>query len=224
MPIGVVPKPHSDKLRLINDHSAGQFSCNSMIPKHEGSVKLDGMRSLGKALWRAHKSNSSEPLLLWKSNVSRAYRLIPMHPPWQIWQIITIDGFRHVDRCNFFSGQAGCHLFCTFMALVLWIAQHIFGLSNLLAYVDNNFSWDITHHTSYYNPYNKFFPQKQAQLLRLWDQLHIPHEERKQEFGVQLKIIGYFVDAQSMKISMEPESRHDLLNTIHAFCHDKHPR
>jgi hypothetical protein len=50
MPIGVVPKPNSDKLRLINDRSAGQFACNSMIPKHEGSVKLDGMRALGKAL------------------------------------------------------------------------------------------------------------------------------------------------------------------------------
>jgi hypothetical protein len=80
MPIGVVPKPHSDKLRLINDHSAGKFSCNSMIPKHEGSVKLDGMRALGKALRRAHRSNYPNPLLLWKSDVSRAYRLIPIHP------------------------------------------------------------------------------------------------------------------------------------------------
>jgi hypothetical protein len=55
MPISVVPKPHSDKLRLINNHSAGAYSCNSMIPKHEGTVRLDGMRSLGKALRFSHQ-------------------------------------------------------------------------------------------------------------------------------------------------------------------------
>jgi hypothetical protein len=224
MPIGVVPKPHSDKLRLINDHSAGQYSCNSMIPKHEGSVKLDGMRTLGKALRRAHKSNYPNPLLLWKSDVSRAYRLIPMHPLWQLQQIVTIDGFRYVDRCNFFGGRAGCCLFCTFMALVLWIAQHVFGLSDLLAYVDDNFSWELAHHTIFYHPYHKFLPEKQGRLLLLWDQLRIPHEERKQEYGVKLKIIGYYVDAQSMQISMEPESQHDLLKAIHTFCHDRDPR
>jgi hypothetical protein len=30
-PIHVVPKPHSTKLRLIVDHSAGSYSLNSMI-------------------------------------------------------------------------------------------------------------------------------------------------------------------------------------------------
>jgi hypothetical protein len=110
------------------------------------------------------------------------------------------------------------------MALVLWIAQHVFRLTDLLAYVDDNFSWEFAHRTTYYEPYHKHFPFKQGELLHLWDRLCIPHEERKQEFGVQLKIIGYFMDAQSMEISMEQQSRHDLLKAIHGFCHDRCPR
>ncbi|KAH7915245.1 hypothetical protein BJ138DRAFT_998281, partial [Hygrophoropsis aurantiaca] len=48
VPIHTVPKPHSDKLCLIVDHSAGSFSLNSMIDRDLISgVKLDGIRSLG---------------------------------------------------------------------------------------------------------------------------------------------------------------------------------
>ena len=32
IPIGVVPKPHSDKLRLVVDQSSGDYSLNSFIP------------------------------------------------------------------------------------------------------------------------------------------------------------------------------------------------
>jgi hypothetical protein len=50
-PIHVVPKPHSMKLRLIMDHSAGSYLLNSMIDLSDTTgVKLDGMRSLGLSL------------------------------------------------------------------------------------------------------------------------------------------------------------------------------
>ena len=98
------------------------------------------------------------------------------------------------------------------MALVLWIAQHIFNLSDLLIYVDDNFSWEFAHCTLFYPPYACFFPEKQARLLLLWDKLGIPHERRKQEFGVILKIIGYQVDVSAMNISMDTESKQNLLD------------
>ena len=34
-PVHAVPKPHSEKLRLVNDHSAGTFPLNSMIAREE---------------------------------------------------------------------------------------------------------------------------------------------------------------------------------------------
>ncbi|TFY58165.1 hypothetical protein EVG20_g8259 [Dentipellis fragilis] len=44
-PVGIVPKPNSDKLWLVTDHSAGKFSLNSMIakPEHDDKVQLDNV-------------------------------------------------------------------------------------------------------------------------------------------------------------------------------------
>jgi len=43
-PVHVVPKPNLSKLWLVVDHSAGEFSLNSMINLDDSSgVKLDGM-------------------------------------------------------------------------------------------------------------------------------------------------------------------------------------
>ncbi|TFK33545.1 hypothetical protein BDQ12DRAFT_591651, partial [Crucibulum laeve] len=50
IPIGVVPKPHSAKLRLVVDHSAEPYSLNSMIPHECVSVPLDSLHNLGHTL------------------------------------------------------------------------------------------------------------------------------------------------------------------------------
>ncbi|HEV7738174.1 MAG TPA: hypothetical protein VGO47_12490, partial [Chlamydiales bacterium] len=217
-PIGVVPKPHSNKLRLVNDLSAGKFSLNSMIPLEEGTVKLDGMRSFGRILRRARLLFPHEPLTLFKSDISRAYRLLPMHPLWQIKQIVTIDGMRHVDRCNCFGGRTGCRLFFTFMCLVLWIADHVFHIKDLLAYVDDTFSWEFSSKTLFYPPYQTFFPWKQTKLLMLWDDLGIPHEFRKQVHGQTLTIIGFNLNTINMTLNIDPEKKAELLQAIELFC------
>ncbi|KAH9950547.1 hypothetical protein B0H21DRAFT_674457, partial [Amylocystis lapponica] len=51
MPIHAVPKPRSDKLRLVTNHSAGEYSLNSMI-SHEAiaGVVLDSIPALGQML------------------------------------------------------------------------------------------------------------------------------------------------------------------------------
>jgi hypothetical protein len=60
VPIHTVPKPGSDKLRLVVDHSDGCFSLNSMIEReHIAGVKLDGIRTLGASIraFRAKNPN-----------------------------------------------------------------------------------------------------------------------------------------------------------------------
>ena len=42
-----------------------------------------------------------------------------------------------------------------------------------------------------YAPYDRLMPPKQAALLRLWDELGIPHDPEKQLFGTRLTIIGF---------------------------------
>ncbi|KDQ15047.1 hypothetical protein BOTBODRAFT_109310, partial [Botryobasidium botryosum FD-172 SS1] len=50
IPIGVVPKPHSDKLRLVVDHSAQPHAPNALIPREKVSVPLDNLHNLGQTL------------------------------------------------------------------------------------------------------------------------------------------------------------------------------
>jgi hypothetical protein len=218
-PIGVVPKPHSSKLRMVFDHSAEPYSPNSRIPKERRSLQLDTLTDLGRSLRRVRRSLGTEiRLILFKSDVSRAYRLIPMHPLWQLMQIVTIDGLRHVDRDNEFGGGASGRIFWTFISLVLWIAINVVCLEDLLGYVDDDYSWDFAQNMEWYEPYSLFYPRKQTRLLRLWDYLGIPHEQRKQVFGSPLTIIGMEVDANAMTITMPDEARNDLIAAIESFA------
>ena len=45
-PVFTVPKKGSSKLCLVNDHSAGMLSLNSLIPADGGFVKLDSISDL----------------------------------------------------------------------------------------------------------------------------------------------------------------------------------
>lgn len=69
-----------------------------------GSFPLDNMRHLGSDILELHQIVPGEELMLWKSDVSEVYRLIPMHPFWQLKQVEKIDNHFHVNQCNIFGG------------------------------------------------------------------------------------------------------------------------
>ena len=207
-PIGVVPKPHSAKFRLINDHSQDPYSPNSMITDTNPVFPLDTIDDLVGVLLTARRKHEHRQLVLWKSDVKSAYRLMPMHPLWQIRQIVTVEGERFVDRCNTFGSRAGGWVWASFISLVLWIAIKVKNIDDILGYVDDDYSWDFAGHTRYYSPYGKYLPDKQARYLELWDELGIPHDEAKQESGAPLTIIGFDVDPNGVSVKL-PSSRRD---------------
>ena len=80
MPLRVVPKDGGSALHLVVNHSKEPHSLNSMVdltimPK----VSLDNMRSLGEHIPTLREEHPGEELVLWKSDVSEAYRLLPVH-------------------------------------------------------------------------------------------------------------------------------------------------
>ena len=120
IPIGVVPKPHSDKLRLVVDQSSGDYSLNSFIPRQDVTVPLNNLHDLGAILHNVctlHGVNVR--LVLFKSDVSQAYHRLPLCFLWQLFQIITIDGVHHVDRNNNFGNHGAGGLWGAFMGVVL---------------------------------------------------------------------------------------------------------
>ena len=108
---------------------------------------------------------------------------MPMHPLWQIKQIVTIDSCRHVDHRNVFGRRASQCIFHAFISLVIWIAVIKLSIAFLYIYIDDSFSVQCRGELSYYDPYFKSLPSDLVRLLQLWDYLRIPHEEKKQIFG-----------------------------------------
>lgn len=218
-PIHVVPKPNSTKFRLVVDHSAGTYSLNSMVDISLAShIKLDGMRSLGLSLLQFRRQHGDVPLVMFKSDVSQAYRRLPMHPLWQMKQIITVGPSRYVDRCNNFGGRGSALIWVSFMSLVLWGALVICLIDHLKCYMDDTFSFELEGNMLFYEPYSIFLPRKQALLLSLWDRLGIPHESAKQVYGRRLTIIGFEVDPNAMTISLPLHKKTEILSLIRAFA------
>ncbi|KAA1471911.1 hypothetical protein DENSPDRAFT_859206 [Dentipellis sp. KUC8613] len=220
MPIGVVPKPNSDKLRLVTDHSAGKFSLNSMIakPEHDDKVQLDNIHDLGHDLLQVCRHLPHLELDLFKSDVAEAYRLMPMHPTWQIKQVVSIGRKCMVDCCNVFGGRRSGNIWCAFMSLVLWIAVYVKGIRDLLGYSDDTFSWEYRGNSVWYAPYSRYLPRKQRNLLSLWDELGIPHRAEKQISGSPIPIIGFDVDANTMSVTLSNERRGKLVSAIRDFA------
>ncbi|KAG1723393.1 hypothetical protein EDB19DRAFT_1916120 [Suillus lakei] len=219
MPIHAVPKPNSDKHRLVTDHSTGRFALNSMIShKDIAGVTLDNVQDLGNGLCVFRRSNPTTPLVIWKADMSEAYHQMPMHPLWQIKQIVTFQGHHYVDRRNVFGGRASQRIFHAFMSLVTWIVIFNLLLFFLYLYVDDSFSFQEASSMELYSPYKKMLPQNLVRLLRLWDAIGLPHEERKQIFGPELPVIGFDVDPNLMRVRMSDESRLTLIQSILDFA------
>jgi hypothetical protein len=215
MPIYAVPKPHSDNLRLVVDHSAGPFSLNSMIDHSQVTgFPLDNVRHLGEMLFDVRRSIGNVSLTLWKSDIADAYRLLPMSPHWQVKQIITIDGRRYVDHNLAFGSSASPGIFISFNSLVAWIAKNVKGIDYIFDYVDDSSGCNLLGDTLFYEPYGKFLPSNQTRLLLLWDEIGIPHRPHKQIFGSPLTIIGIDVDPNRMTLTLPQEARSRLVNEL----------
>jgi len=217
-PIHTVSKPHSEKLRMVINQSTGLFSPNSMINRRDiKGFPLDDMRHLGAGLLAHHKTNPSQHLAVFKSDVAEAYRLLPMHPLWQIKQIIVINGEHKVNRNNCFSGCGSTGIYISFNRLVTWIAKRVKAILDLWMYMDNSFGINKEGNLAWYHKYRWRMPLNQVKLLSLWDKLGIPHKTHKQLFGEKLTIISIEVNANSLTLTLPKKSLKDLLEEPDKF-------
>ena len=81
--------------------------------------------------------------------------------------------------------------------------------------MDDYFSWDFLDNLTLYH--GILHPHKQVQLLVLWDFLSCLFEDRKQEHGESLKIIGFWVDPNVGSILLSAETVDDVIGHINTF-------
>jgi hypothetical protein len=216
--VHAVPKPASEKLRMVVDHSAGKYSLNSMIdPKDIASVKLDGINSLGSSLRSFKTTDLNSELIVFKSDVSTAYRQMPMHFLYQLLTIITVDGEHRVDRCNNFGNRGAQKIWQSFMSLVMWILVFKRGLKHLKCYTDDVYSFSLARNSAFYPPYQRWIPTEQASILRLWDEIGLPHEDAKQISGPVMPCIGFDVDPNRMTVTMILAKRESFIEACELF-------
>lgn len=106
--------------------SFGKESLNDLVNKDECRVAFDSIISF--APYIVEKSKTSKPLIIWKSDVQNAYRILPMCLQWHLRQIVCIGDLYHVDRCANFGSSASPKLWCSVFSLVLWIAETKLGI------------------------------------------------------------------------------------------------
>ena len=222
MPIYAVPKPHSDKLRLVNDHSASKFSLNSMVQHEEVTgYPMDNLAHYGAHLVELHRRRTSadetNSLIGWKSDISLAYRICPLHPFWQLKQGVRVGDDLHIDRCITFGSSASPAIFIAFNSLVTWIAKNKRGVDFIITYLDDSSGCTWKDDTAYYAPFKKLLPTPQARLLTLWDDLGIPHSEKKQISGPSIPIIGIQVDPNKLSYTLPEDAREKLLQELHEW-------
>ncbi|PBK83568.1 hypothetical protein ARMGADRAFT_1048413 [Armillaria gallica] len=228
-PVLAVPKPHSDKLRLVSHQSCGTFSQNSMIDKDlTRGPWMDTLHQFIPALLHFHREHGKVCLVLWKSDVSKVFHHHPPHPLWQIKQVITtniptkveIDHgtlIRTVDWCSCFGSCASPQNWASIMGLVIWVAIFVKSILDLFCYVDDTWSWEIEDELTWYEPYQCFYLTKQARFLALLNELRVPHERRKQLWGAILTVIRFLIDVNEMTVTLPPESKVELVTAICKF-------
>jgi len=101
--------------------------------------------------------------------------------------------------------------------LLAWAAKNKQLIEGLI-YVDDSFGIEDEGRVEEYTPYGEKYPVQQAKLLRLWDEIGIPHKQRKQVHGQQLTILGIEVDVDKMMFTLPQESKIRLEDELADWC------
>jgi hypothetical protein len=68
-----------------------------------------------------------------------------------------------------------------------------------------------------YTPYDADFPEQQTRLLELWDEVGIPHKQKKQVYGSLLAVLGIDVDVRNLTFTLPAESKDRLSKELTAW-------
>jgi len=205
------------KPRVVTDHSASGL--NSGIPAEEGWVRYDNMHDFGQSMHDARRENPGRHLVTFKSDVATAFLNLPAHPLWQLRQVVIVDGKLYMVRRFVFGNRAAPRIWCTVSGLLCWLAVRKLDIKDLHVYMDDYFGWDFADNMVFYH--GKLRPKRQVQLLLLWESISCPFEDKKQEHGAELKVIGFWIDINRGTISLSPSSIADITEKVGVFLASK---
>ena len=201
------------KPRVVTDHTASGL--NDYIPRSEAKVRYDDMRSFGQVIFDAKQAHPNVDLVTWKSDVSSAFLNLPAHPIYQLRQVVDIEGVWRLIHRLVFENRASPRCWCSVSGLMCWIAIMKFDIKDLHDFMDDFFSWALASDLVIYKGISR--PRSQTRLLMFWDEIGCPWKDKKQEYGLELKIIGFYVDINRGTLTLTDESITSVLSTVRSF-------
>ncbi|GAA5820945.1 hypothetical protein JCM11491_006869, partial [Sporobolomyces phaffii] len=168
---------------------------------------------------------------LWKSDVSEAFRQLPVSKFWQLKQAhilrVPSAGGKHdtvymIDQRLILGGRLSPLIWCTVLNLILWGARHHFERIFPFAFVDDVFGYDcsklrlpVTHPKTLES---LLVPRDQAIVLMSWNLLGVPWDWKKQESSeTTLTILGHNVNVAGPSIELPPAAKANFAASIDKF-------
>ena len=131
-PIGLVPKPHSDKFRMIVDLSAPRgHGVNDGIGEESCSLRYASVDQAVSLILRLGQGTK-----LVKVDLQDAYRIVPVHPQDHPLLGICWEGATYIDRSLPFGLRSAPKIFTAVADMFAW-AIHCNGVRYILHYLDD---------------------------------------------------------------------------------------
>jgi hypothetical protein len=173
------------------------------------------MHTFGQAIFTGKRSHCDQDLVTWKSDVSSAFLNLPAHPIYQLRQVVEVDRSWHIIHRLVFGNRASPRCWCAVSGLMCWIGIKKFDIKDLHVFMDDFFSWSLKSDLLIYKGIPS--PRSQACLLIFWDEIGCPWKVKKQEFGMELKIIGFYVDINRGTLTLTDESITSIISIVRLF-------
>ncbi|KAJ8293081.1 hypothetical protein OF846_001494 [Rhodotorula toruloides] len=223
------------KPRAVVDMSASGL--NNGVSREVARTYYDTISELGRLMRHRRLRGEDSRGVLWKSDVSGAFRTIPVAPQWQLKQVhrsrvwdARKNRYRfvyYVDHRLVFGGRFSPKLWCTVINTIHWCIRHRLGLEFPLLFVDDTFGYDVSGKTvTVQHPEtgeSRAVPLEQGTVLVAWKTLGVPWEWDKQESGSSLIILGHLVDGPSLTVTLPAQARADFVAFVQAFIAQGEP-
>ncbi|SGY57170.1 BQ5605_C006g04232 [Microbotryum silenes-dioicae] len=218
------------RIRVVADHTSSGL--NDGIQRTDCPTIYDTIIDFIRLL-RWHRfalGLLTDTSVLWKLDVSSAFKILIMSKRWQARQGIAIkrklsDGtlrtWYHIEWRGVFGCRAMPFLWTRFMSLLMWAAHNVYGIEHPLAYMDDAFGIDLAGSMVAYNHNGTThtIPAQQAAMAALWTGLGMPFKlsPDKAPHGRRITITGIDCDLDSFSVSLPHKAIEDLLREIDVF-------
>lgn len=210
-----VVRREGDKPRVVNDQSASGL--NAGTRREDTPAVYDTLVDLIRLLRHLGLDSLPSHAILWKTDVSAAFKALPMHPHWQLRQGIAVEHRQqdgswrrkyHIEWRGAFGSRATPYLWTSVMGAVLWIVQHRGFVDYPLAYMDDAINVDLSGELviHVFEGEEELVPKAVGATLDVWDELGYPYRRKKVVFGRKIPIIGLTVDLDALSVSLPSSS------------------